>query len=846
MGLPTNIDQVKQGASRLLEQFKGKPNIEGTLAAYTSQANDLENNYFNLINNRGLDTAYGYQLDIIGAIVGESRQGRDDDAFRLAIRFKINVNNSNGTPEELTASLKEVTLSSDVDIFEHYPVSYMMKFDGLNIPLNFVEYFQASSIATCNIGLLHDKANGGWIGQDLGDASQAVKATLGDIGDSNALFFVDLYNDGRGESTLTSQFTTADCFNSQIITGTGLTPKDVDVGFDISDNKSISFIKGVSGATCWEECISPLLGINKFRRMGQNTGSIRNFGVTSFLPSGFTLVQDAAIPSVDIINTSLEQIVVNTFRAKEGFCDVVEWTGDGNLSQQIPHIIKEDIAYILAFPKVNSGAAQQDVHWFRGMSSTEYLSGGILTNNVNIWASTLPTNTHITVGYNVGANNLNETGIEYIALIVAHAPTKGSSVIEYISTSTAGVKIQTPFLAGFALVRGASQASTAVADYKSTPARSRTWSGAVAGITPDLFYSFTNDGIYLGSLAATNSSSGTGRYFGVVVKNPEPDINKPDVIPVLNEKIAIDLYSGNAATKQIINNIDLLNGDGILFNWRVDNTNSYIYNYSPEFDSGAIADIGVIGSKGWMNSGGFSASDSITYNNNGFTLGASNSLFNSSGIPYISTSIKKSTGFMDIITWVGDGTSRQEIPHTLGKGVSLLAVTRKTVGSPVNVQMWFKGMPPDKVMTNSSTVTIGSILAGTAPTSTYISVGSIGGSYDMNANGVEYVAYVFADDPTVGITSGSYLASGDDGQLININSRLGFYLARELDSGEGVINTYRTGITSKTFQNTPPTNTLITGIDIDGTKVRLAASNAFTNDTGKTYYWFNIANPTQQ
>jgi hypothetical protein len=845
MAKPIKIDQIEQGQERLLDQFKGKPNIEGTLAAYTKQTNDLENTFFDLIGDRSLDTAIGYQLDVIGAIVGEARKGKSDDDFRIAIQFKINVNNSHGTPEELMASLKEVTLSTDVNIFEHYPVSYMMSFDGLNIPDNFVDYFQASSIATCNIGLLHDKEGGGWIGQDLGDTSQEAKAIFGDVGDSSALFLVDLYNDGLGGTGIAQDFDITTCYNSQVFSGNG-TEIDIDVGFDISDNKSISFIKCITGINAWEEAISPFMGINKFRRMGVNTGSIRSLGVTAFGATGFTLEQDVLLPAQDRFNHSLEAMTVNTFRSKEGFCDVIEWTGDGTLQRQLPHNCKKNVAAMLFFPKVNTGAAQREVYWFKGMSGTEYISNSVLTENVSIWASTLPNNVEVTVGFDAGANNLNEDGIEYMGIIFADAPENGVSVIEYQSTDTLADELVLPYNVGFSLIRGASQATTAIFDEKAGASRSRRWASSVSGTDPDLYYNVNKNSIFLGNSTSTNSSGGTGRYFCLTVKSTKGLTKKQGVIPDLDTKFSVTNYTGNLSNNDVLTGVDLLNNEGLILHWDLVNSLHMNY-YSKVHDAAAISQLGVKGFKTWLSgSSGFAALGDFTLTNNSFSMtAASSTSWNGSGGKYLATCIKESLGFMDVITWTGDGTARQEIPHSLGKEVALLIVQGVDVGAPNNAQMWFKGMPADSVMTYTSTVTVGSIFAGTAPTSTEISVGSIGGNFDMNKDGTEYVGYVFADDPAVGITAGSYTASGLDGQLVDIENRLGLFMCRNFNNGLGVVNTYKTGTSSKTFQVVSPTSAYISGIDIDGTKIRIPSHNSFTNDTGVTHYWFNIANPTQ-
>lgn len=123
MSQPTQKDQVVIALDRLLEQFKGKPNIEGMLTSYIQQVQDLEETNFSLLNDRSINTAIGNQLDVLGALVNEARLGRDDETYRIAILTRIGINNSEGTPNQIMALLKSIEGSTKVNMWEHFPVS---------------------------------------------------------------------------------------------------------------------------------------------------------------------------------------------------------------------------------------------------------------------------------------------------------------------------------------------------------------------------------------------------------------------------------------------------------------------------------------------------------------------------------------------------------------------------------------------------------------------------------------------------------------------------------------------------------------------------------------------------
>jgi len=94
---------VTDAQKRLVHQFKDKPKIDGKIKSYVDQIQDLEEVFYDMLTLRNIDTAQGAQLDGMGSIVGEPRAGRGDFDYRIAIKVKIAINTSEGTPEEVIA-----------------------------------------------------------------------------------------------------------------------------------------------------------------------------------------------------------------------------------------------------------------------------------------------------------------------------------------------------------------------------------------------------------------------------------------------------------------------------------------------------------------------------------------------------------------------------------------------------------------------------------------------------------------------------------------------------------------------------------------------------------------------
>lgn len=76
-------------------------NTEKLVATLATPFQSIENTLQQLLTERSIDTAVGAQLDIIGKIVGQPRNGLDDETYRRYCRTRVAVNNSNGVIENL-------------------------------------------------------------------------------------------------------------------------------------------------------------------------------------------------------------------------------------------------------------------------------------------------------------------------------------------------------------------------------------------------------------------------------------------------------------------------------------------------------------------------------------------------------------------------------------------------------------------------------------------------------------------------------------------------------------------------------------------------------------------------
>jgi hypothetical protein len=118
---------------RLLMQYRGSPRTEGLIAAFAAEVQELEDAFMQLQALRGLSTAAGAQLDVLGSIVGQPRGPLDDAAYRLYIAARILLNNSSGTIPELARIFETLNPGATVQVDEHYPAAIVVRIGTVGV-----------------------------------------------------------------------------------------------------------------------------------------------------------------------------------------------------------------------------------------------------------------------------------------------------------------------------------------------------------------------------------------------------------------------------------------------------------------------------------------------------------------------------------------------------------------------------------------------------------------------------------------------------------------------------------------------------------------------------------------
>ena len=127
------LDYAGVGESRLTGQFALATKLHALIRAILTPLTAIEIDADSLVLERWVETAVGKQLDGVGNIVSELRNGRNDDDYRQALRFRIFVNISKGTPGDMIQGLKVLTAPTDCQYIEVYPATVLLFTNGFFI-----------------------------------------------------------------------------------------------------------------------------------------------------------------------------------------------------------------------------------------------------------------------------------------------------------------------------------------------------------------------------------------------------------------------------------------------------------------------------------------------------------------------------------------------------------------------------------------------------------------------------------------------------------------------------------------------------------------------------------------
>jgi hypothetical protein len=124
-------DHDAAGRALLATQYRRQVNFEALVSTYLDQVQELEDVLFDVLRIlASRDAQVGAQLDLIGRIVGQAREGRTDADYLPWIQARVIANRASGLPDEILTLLTLVApeLGHVLEFF--YPASYLVTLSG--------------------------------------------------------------------------------------------------------------------------------------------------------------------------------------------------------------------------------------------------------------------------------------------------------------------------------------------------------------------------------------------------------------------------------------------------------------------------------------------------------------------------------------------------------------------------------------------------------------------------------------------------------------------------------------------------------------------------------------------
>lgn len=100
---------VSEAIAKLIQQFKGKVNTEAFISIVAGQIQELENAFFEVLDETDIEVSVGEQLDGFGRFINLPRNGMSDTVYRAFLKAKRLVVRSTTTIEEIIAILDVLT-----------------------------------------------------------------------------------------------------------------------------------------------------------------------------------------------------------------------------------------------------------------------------------------------------------------------------------------------------------------------------------------------------------------------------------------------------------------------------------------------------------------------------------------------------------------------------------------------------------------------------------------------------------------------------------------------------------------------------------------------------------------
>lgn len=225
-------------------------------------------------------------------------------------------------------------------------------------------------------------------------------------------------------------------------------------------------------------------------------------------------------------------------------------------------------------------------------------------------------------------------------------------------------------------------------------------------------------------------------------------------------------YTGNGSTQTINNGIDLAGKGGLV--WTKNRGTAQIH-FLTDTIRGASSQLYTNNT----NAAGVSTEIVTSFNSNGFSLGQYQ---NENIQSFVSWTFRRGPKFFDVVTYTGNGASNRALSHQLNADVGMVMV--KATSTTGDWWVFHRSATGDLVLNTTAAQTASKANIPSATSSTFTVNGS------ANTSGVQYVAYLFAHDPSADgiIQCGSFSISGGTTATVNVGFEPQFLVSKRIDS----------------------------------------------------------------
>ena len=118
-------DHIERGLALIVSQFQAAAQLRAVVRGILGEVQLAEDTLLDLATNLTVDAATGAQLELLGRLLGERRDGLADSAYRRYLRARMMIRLSEGTIDEIL-EIASTLSGGTVRYSPAYPAGYRL------------------------------------------------------------------------------------------------------------------------------------------------------------------------------------------------------------------------------------------------------------------------------------------------------------------------------------------------------------------------------------------------------------------------------------------------------------------------------------------------------------------------------------------------------------------------------------------------------------------------------------------------------------------------------------------------------------------------------------------------